>query len=71
MGKLKDAAKKLTATHILLFLIAIALFLNWTELHGINKNLVLARKSLVGIDVDLTTPIDVNLPNAVDVNTEH
>lgn len=71
MSKLQDAARKLTATHVLLFLIAAALFLNWTELHGINKNLGLVRRSIGGIDADLTTPIDVNLPNAVDVNTEH
>jgi hypothetical protein len=71
MGRLKDAMGKLTATHILLFLIAVGLTMNWVELRGINKNLVRATKSLVGIDVDLTTPIDVNIPSAIDVNTDH
>ena len=71
MARLLDAVKRVTLTHVLLLLIAVGLFVNWTELHGINKSLVKASRSLIGIDVDLTTPIDVNIPNAVDVNTEH
>ncbi len=71
MTKLLDAVKRVTLTHVLLLLISVGLFVNWTELHGINKSLAKATTSLVGIDVDLTTPIDVNIPSAVDVNTEH
>jgi hypothetical protein len=63
--------KRLTLNHILLALVAVFLFMNWTELHGINKSLTKATKSLVGIDVDLTTPIDVNIPSSIDVNTDH
>jgi hypothetical protein len=71
MERLKDAFRKLTATHVLLFLISVGLTMNWVELHGINKSLVKVSRSLIGMDVDLTTPIDVNIPNAVDVNTDH
>ena len=71
MEKLKDAFRKLTATHILLFLIAVGLFLNWAELTNINKTLGRATRAVGGIDADLTTPIDVNIPNSIDVNTEH
>ncbi len=71
MARLLDALKQVTLTHVLLLLIAAGLLGNWTELHGINTSLAKASRSLVGIDVDLTTPIDVNIPNAVDVNTEH
>jgi hypothetical protein len=71
MRRLGAAVRQLSLTHVLLFLIAICLLLNLVELHGINKSLAKVTKSLVGIDVDLTTPIDVNIPSAVDVNTEH
>ncbi len=43
--------------------------MNWVELHGINKTLVRATRSLGGIDADLTTPIDVNIPSSIDLNT--
>lgn len=46
MGKLRDAVKKLTLTHLLLFLIAIGLLGNWTELHAINVNLDAIARSL-------------------------
>lgn len=71
MGKLQDAVKRLTITHILLLLIAVGLTMNWVELHGINKSLATATHSLRGIDADLTTPIDVNIPNSVEVDTDH
>jgi fumarate reductase subunit D len=64
MGRLLSMAKSVTLTHILLLLIAVGLFMNWTELHKMTR-------SMRGIDVDLTQPIDINLPNAVDVNTQH
>jgi hypothetical protein len=70
MGKLQEAVRGLTLSQVLFFLIAVALFLNWAELHGMNKNLATAIHSLRGIDADLTTPVDVNIPNAVDVNVQ-
>jgi len=71
MGRLLDAVKPVTLTHVLLLLIAVGLLVNWAELRGINRSLVTVTQSLGGIDADLTAPIDVNIPNAVDVNTEH
>lgn len=51
MGKLQEAAKRITLIHILLFLIALGLTANWAELHGINQNLDAIARSLGGIEM--------------------
>lgn len=53
MVKLREAAKKLTLTHLLLFLIAVSLLANWAELHAINANLDPVARSLGGIEMNL------------------
>jgi hypothetical protein len=71
MTKLQELLRRLTITHIMLFLIAAGLALNGAELFSINRTLVRVVRSVVGIDADLTTPIDVNVTNPVEVNTDH
>jgi hypothetical protein len=59
--KLRDAIKQVSLTHVLLFAVAVSLLLTWQEMRTINKTLLLIHKDTLGIDVDLTTPIDVNV----------
>ena len=53
--------KRITATHVLLAVVAVFLFLNWRQTVTLNKTLQLMEKDLTGIDVDLTGPINVSV----------